>query len=72
MEQTCLLDLCYVEDLAADVDMNVVMTSSGKFVEIQGTAEGEPFTRTEMDAMLALATRGIGELVAAQRRALGI
>jgi ribonuclease PH len=72
VQGTPLLDLEYVEDAACDTDMNVVMTGTGGFVEIQGTAEGEPFTRTEMDAMLALATRGIGELVAAQRRALGI
>ena len=52
--------------------MNVVMTAAGGFVEVQGTAEGAPFTRAEMDAMLALADKGIRELVAAQRRALGL
>jgi ribonuclease PH len=50
--------------------MNVVMTGSGGIVELQGTAEGEPFSRAELDAMLALAEKGIGELVAAQRSAL--
>ena len=70
VEGTPLLDLEYVEDAACDTDMNVVMTASGGFVEVQGTAEGAPFTRAEMDALLALAGKGIGELVAAQRRAL--
>ena len=70
VEGTPLLDLEYTEDSACDTDMNVVMTAAGGFVEVQGTAEGQPFTRAEMDAMLALASKGIGELVAAQRRAL--
>ncbi len=70
VEGAPLLDLEYVEDAACDTDMNVVMTASGGFVEVQGTAEGAPFTRAEMDAMLALADKGIGELIAAQRRAL--
>jgi ribonuclease PH len=65
-----LLDLEYVEDAGCDTDMNVVMTGSGGFVEVQGTAEGTPFTRAEMDALLALAGRGITELVAAQKAAL--
>jgi len=65
-----LLDLEYTEDSSCDTDMNVVMTGSGGFVEIQGTAEGVPFSRDEMDALLALAAKGIGELVAAQRLAL--
>jgi ribonuclease PH len=65
-----LLDLEYVEDSGCDTDMNVVMTGSGGFVEVQGTAEGAPFSRAEMDAMLALAGRGIGELVALQKAAL--
>lgn len=65
------LDLCYVEDVAAEVDMNVVMTASGKFIEVQGTAEGSPFSRNEMDAMLAFAEKGIGELVDLQRLAIG-
>ncbi len=69
---TPLLDLEYVEDSACDTDMNVVMTASGGFVELQGTAEGATFSRIEMDALLALAAKGIDELVAAQRHALGI
>ena len=69
---TPLLDLEYVEDSACDTDMNVVMTASGGFVELQGTAEGATFSRLEMDALLALAAKGIGELVVAQRQALGI
>ena len=64
------LDLDYQEDSSGDTDMNVVMTGTGGFVEIQGTAEGEPFTRAQMDALLALASKGIGELVAKQREAL--
>ncbi|MBU6257916.1 MAG: ribonuclease PH [Burkholderiales bacterium] len=70
VQGTPLLDLEYVEDSACDTDMNVVMTGGGGFVEVQGTAEGAPFTRAEMDRMLALAGQGIAELVAAQRRAL--
>ena len=72
VEGTPLLDLEYTEDAACDTDMNVVMTGSGGFVEVQGTAEGVPFSRAEMDEMLALASRGIAELVLAQRRALGL
>ncbi len=70
VQGTPLLDLEYVEDAGCDTDMNVVMTGSGGFVEVQGTAEGEPFSRAEMDALLALAAKGIGELNAAQRQAL--
>jgi ribonuclease PH len=70
VEGTPLLDLEYVEDSACGTDMNVVMTGSGGFVEIQGTAEGAPFSRAEMDALLGLADRGIRELLAAQQRAL--
>ena len=65
-----LLDLEYTEDSSCDTDMNVVMTGSGGFVEIQGTAEGVPFSRAEMDTLLALAAKGIGELVTAQAAAL--
>ena len=72
VEGTPLLDLEYAEDAACDTDMNVVMTGAGGFVEVQGTAEGVPFSRAEMDEMLALAGRGIAELVLAQRRALGL
>ncbi len=61
------LDLPYVEDVAADVDMNVVMTGSGGLIEVQGTAEGEPFSRGELDALLGLAETGIGEIVKLQR-----
>lgn len=66
-----LLDLEYVEDSACDTDMNVVMTGAGHYVEVQGTAEGVAFTRREMDALLALADKGIAELVGLQKRALG-
>ncbi|MEO5883867.1 MAG: ribonuclease PH [Caldimonas sp.] len=72
VSRTPLLDLEYIEDAACDTDMNVVMTASGGFVELQGTAEGDTFSRLEMDALLALAAKGIGELVEAQRQALGI
>ena len=65
-----LLDLEYVEDAACDTDMNVVMTAAGGFVEVQGTAEGTPFSRAEMDALLELAAAGIRDLIAAQRHAL--
>jgi ribonuclease PH len=65
-----LLDLDYSEDSACDTDMNVVMTSAGHYVEVQGTAEGAAFTRAEMDELLALAGKGIAELIAAQRAAL--
>ena len=65
-----LLDLEYVEDSACDTDMNVVMTGAGHYVEVQGTAEGAAFTRREMDALLALAEKGIAELVALQKAAL--
>jgi ribonuclease PH len=65
-----VLDLDYDEDYACDTDMNVVMTGSGGLVEVQGTAEGHPFTRTEMTAMLDLAQKGIQQLIAAQKTAL--
>jgi ribonuclease PH len=65
-----VLDLDYAEDSACDTDMNVVMTGMGGFVEVQGTAEGVPFTRDEMDTLVELAQRGIRELIAAQRTAL--
>ena len=68
---TPLLDLDYAEDSACGCDMNVVMTGSGRFVEVQGTAEGETFSRQELDALLALADGGIRALIAHQRRALG-
>jgi ribonuclease PH len=62
-----LLDLPYVEDSKAEVDMNVVMTSLGGFVEVQGTAEGAPYSRAELDALLALAEQGINEIIALQQ-----
>jgi len=65
-----VLDLDYAEDSGCDTDMNVVMTEAGGFVELQGTAEGAPFTRAEMDELVALADRGIRSLIAAQRAAL--
>ncbi|MEZ5652418.1 MAG: ribonuclease PH [Burkholderiaceae bacterium] len=65
-----LLDLDYGEDSGCDTDLNVVMTGDGGIVELQGTAEGEPFTGEQLDRMLALARQGIGELAAGQRRAL--
>ncbi len=70
VDGTPLLDLDYAEDAAGDTDMNVVMTGTGGFVEVQGTAEGAPFSRGQMDAMLVLADKGIRALVAAQRAAL--
>ena len=69
---TPVLDLDYPEDSNSDTDMNVVMTGGGGMVEVQGTAEGAPFSRKELDAMLALADRGISQLVAAQKAALGV
>jgi ribonuclease PH len=65
------LDLCYEEDAGADVDFNVVMTGSGDFVEVQGTAEGAPFTRGDLDVMLDLASSGIVDLTKIQHEALG-
>jgi ribonuclease PH len=67
VDGTPVLDLPYVEDSRAEVDMNVVMTSEGRFVEVQGTAEGQAFTRGELDQMLALAEKGIGEVIALQQ-----
>ncbi|MFI0238951.1 ribonuclease PH [Streptomyces sp. NPDC016845] len=66
-----LLDLCYEEDVRADTDMNVVCTGDGRFVEVQGTAEAEPFDRAELNSLLDLAVAGCDELAAAQRKALG-
>ena len=67
---TPMLDLDYSEDSGCDTDMNVVMTGAGHFVEVQGTAEGHPFTREEMSKLLDLASGGIARLIAAQREAL--
>ncbi len=69
---TPVLDLDYLEDSGCDTDMNVVMTGSGGFVEIQGTAEGAPFLRDEMQAMLDLAQAGIAQLVGQQKASLGL
>jgi ribonuclease PH len=65
-----VLDLPYVEDSKAEVDMNVVMTSGGRYVEVQGTAEGAPYSRSELDTMLDLAQKGIGEIIELQEKLL--
>ena len=70
IEETPILDLCYEEDSNAEVDMNIVCTGAGKFIEIQGTAEREPFDREQMTEMLALAEKGVNQLFALQRNAL--
>lgn len=71
IEGESILDLAYAEDSTADVDMNVVCTGTGKFIELQGTAEKEPFSREQMDEMLILAESGINKLFEIQRNALG-
>jgi ribonuclease PH len=70
VDASALLDLDYSEDVRAEVDMNVVMTSAGRFVEVQGTAEGMPFTRVELDDLLGLAEHGIAQILDAQADAL--
>ena len=65
-----LLDLDYPEDSSCETDMNVVMTGAGKFVEIQGTAEGVPFSKADMEKLVALAEKGIANLIRAQKAAL--
>jgi ribonuclease PH len=70
VDATCLLDLDYSEDFRAEVDMNVVMTGSGRFIEVQGTAEGMPFARSELDELLALAEHGIATLLDEQKAVL--
>ena len=70
VQGTPLLDLEYTEDSACDTDMNVVMTGAGHFVEVQGTAEGAAFSRQEMNSLLALAEKGIGELMVMQQQSL--
>ena len=72
IEATPILDLAYVEDSNAEVDMNLVCTGSGKFIEIQGTAEREPFTRDQMDEMLKLGEIGVNKLFEIQRNALNV
>jgi ribonuclease PH len=71
VDGTALLDLAYDEDSRADVDMNVVKTGDGRFIEVQGTAEGPPFERSALDALLELADEGTRQLVALQRSILG-
>ena len=66
-----LLDLAYEEDSKADVDMNIVKTSDGRFIEIQGTAEAEPFSGDTLTGLLALADKGINDLIAKQREIVG-
>ncbi|MCX5706471.1 MAG: ribonuclease PH [Candidatus Omnitrophica bacterium] len=66
-----ILDLCYEEDSKAEVDMNIIMTGSGEFIEIQGTAERQPFSKDQMDKMLSLAKSGVEELFSAQRKLVG-
>lgn len=70
VENTPLLDLKYDEDSRAEVDMNVVCTGDGRFIEVQGTAEREPFSREQMDSLLELATKGLASLVARQREVI--
>jgi len=71
LKGTPLLDLNYQEDSNAEVDMNVVMTGRGEFIEIQGTAEQSPFSRQQMDVLLNLAGKGIKELINIQKKLLG-
>ncbi|HLG93125.1 MAG TPA: ribonuclease PH [Acidimicrobiales bacterium] len=70
VDAVCMLDLDYSEDSRAEVDMNLVMTSSGRFVEVQGTAEGAPFSRGELDELLSLGEHGIAQLLDLQEEAL--
>lgn len=72
VEGRAVLDLCYLEDSQADTDMNVVMTGSGQLIEVQGTAEGEPFSRESLEEMLDMAAEGVERIVSAQREVLGI
>ena len=71
IDNTRMLDLAYEEDSRAEVDMNVVMTGSGKFIEVQGTAEALPFGRDALDALLDLAQKGIGNLIDLQKQIVG-
>jgi ribonuclease PH len=66
-----MLDLCYSEDVRAETDMNLVLTGDGKFIEVQGTAEGAPFDRAELDSLLELGVAGCAELSKLQQEALG-
>lgn len=71
IKNEAILDLNYEEDSQAEVDMNVVMTGAGKFIEVQGTAEGEPFTSVQMDKMINLAKKGIKDLIEIQKEIIG-
>jgi ribonuclease PH len=70
VDGTPLLDLKYDEDSRAEVDMNIVCTGDGRFIEVQGTAEGSPFTREQMDNLLELGRKGIEQLIRLQRQAI--
>ena len=70
VDAVALLDLDYSEDVRAEVDMNIVMTSTGRFIEVQGTAEGLPFSRSELDDLLGLAEHGIAEILDHQAEVL--
>jgi ribonuclease PH len=70
LEKQALLDLCYTEDAAAEVDLNLVMTSAGEFIELQGTGEEATFSETQLEEMLVLGKAGVGELLDLQRGAL--
>ena len=70
VDGAALLDLKYDEDSRAEVDMNVVCTGDGRFIEVQGTAEGSPFTREQMDSLLELGRKGIAQLIQLQRKAI--
>lgn len=72
VDNSPMLDLCYAEDSRAEVDMNVVMNSAGEFVEVQASAEGRTFSKSQLDAQLALAESGINALIAAQRQLVSI
>ncbi|MDD5561966.1 MAG: ribonuclease PH [Candidatus Omnitrophica bacterium] len=71
LNDNLILDLCYEEDSKAEVDMNVIMTGKGEFIEVQGTAERKPFSKEKMDTMLDLAKKGIEELFSIQRKLVG-
>ena len=71
IDNTPMLDLCYAEDATAEVDMNIVMTGQGDFVEVQGTAEGNPFTLDQMQHLIALGQKGISEIAQLQQDVLG-
>ena len=71
-QHQAILDLDYIEDSSCETDMNVVMTGTGAFIEIQGTAEGTPFSRADMDILMGLAENGVRELVIAQKKALAL